>query len=223
MTTVFVIRHPETTWNKEQRYQGRLDTALSAHGREQAERLVASFSPHTLDAVFTSPLARARVLAEGLGRRTGAAVCVDNRLTEIAQGSWEGMRLKDIRDTYGELYAGWYSRPDLVVFPRGEGLMDVRRRSQALLSDVFERFHGSRIAIVTHSVVVQSFVIAALGLDPRHLHRLHVANCGVTTLCGEEAPGSLFTLNSTEALYGSPAGSAEAAACASFQERKVTT
>lgn len=223
MTAVFVVRHPETTWNVAQRYQGRLDSPLSAKGRDQAEKIAMSFCPGTLDAVFSSPLTRAYYLAKRLAERTGAALSVDNRLTEMAQGPWEGLKLQDIHARHADLYRRWYTCPELVRFPGGEDLEGVSRRGQSLLSEAMARFPGGSVAIVTHSVVIQTMALAALSLDSRFLHNIRVSNCGVTTLCGVDAPGSLFTLNSTESLHDSPLASAQADGCKTWQPRRFST
>src|SRR5947209_14524370 len=80
MTAVYVLRHPETTWNVAERYQGRLDAPLSARGASQARAAADAFRGETLDAVFSSPLGRARHLAERLAKVTGAELRVDQRL-----------------------------------------------------------------------------------------------------------------------------------------------
>lgn len=223
MTIVFAIRHPETTWNRDQRYQGRLNAPVSALGKDQAQRLVHALATEEFDVILSSPLSRARYLADFLGRETRSPVCVDHRLTEIAEGPWEGMTLRAIQNDYPELYHRWYSRPDTVTFPNGESLADVGRRSQSVLHEVFDAFRGGTVGLITHSTVVQCLAMRALGVPARFLHRFHIANCGITTLCGDVAPGAVYTLNNTQSLYGSPIASALAAGCGSLQRRRSTT
>jgi broad specificity phosphatase PhoE len=223
MTAVFVVRHPQTTWNQAQRYQGRLDTPLSEEGREQASLLARSFQGEHLDTVYTSPLSRARDLAGVVARAAGAPLRVDARLTEIAMGPWEGLQLDDIRRRYPDLYREWYTRPDLVHFPGGEGVHDVCARSLGVMRDVFARHPSGMVAVVTHSVVVQSIVATALHMHLRFLHSIRISNAGVTTMCGDAAPGVLLTLNSLEPLFGSPVRSALAETCPDAKPRRLTT
>jgi broad specificity phosphatase PhoE len=218
MTAIFVLRHPETTWNRTERYQGRLDSPLSALGRRQVKLAAEGFRGEALDCVVTSPLTRSRELAHAIASTTGAPLRIDARLTEIGQGVWEGLHLSEIRARYPALLAQWHSRPDLVRFPRGEAVADVVRRASAAVKDIFEAFPNGTVAVVTHSVVVQVLASMTLHLDPRFLHSIKISNAGVTTLCGRNFPGALLSLNVTAALHGSSISSARAEACAG--ERK---
>jgi broad specificity phosphatase PhoE len=222
MTAIFVLRHPQTTWNAEERYQGRLDAPLSRLGGEHACLIASSFGRGELDAVISSPLSRARSLAVALAKAGGAPLHLDQRLTEIALGAWEGLYRHEICARFPELYERWYTRPDEVRFPGGESVHEVRRRALGALADIFRLWPEGHVAVISHNVVIQVMVGAALALDLRHLHRIRVSNGGITTLCGTEAPGSVLTLNETAALYRSPAGSAAAENCVGWRSRRVT-
>ncbi len=223
MTAVYLLRHPETTWNVAQRYQGRLESPVSAEGKRQALMVAATFAPPELDVVISSPLQRARHLSVALARATDASLEIDQRLTEMAQGPWEGMCLDQIRDTYRDLYDRWYTEPQAFTFPGGENLLEVQKRSLAVLEDAYRCWPEGNVAVVTHSVVIQVLVASALSLPLSSLHRLRVSNCSITTLCGSEAPGQLLSFNSTESLYGSAAASAAAQHCLSFEPRRIAS
>jgi broad specificity phosphatase PhoE len=215
MTAVYVLRHPETTWNVAERYQGRLESPLSAEGRRQCQLTVRAFEDGPLDAVYSSPLGRALELARSLAGATEARLVVDQRLTEIAQGPWEGLYRAEIRQRYADLAQTWYETPDTVRFPGGESLGDVQERAISVLARIYDRHPDQNVCIVTHSVVVQVLAATILCLPLRHLHRIHVSNAGVTTLCGTAAPGALRSLNATGHLFTSPMASATAQKCVS--------
>jgi broad specificity phosphatase PhoE len=198
MTAVYVLRHPQTTWNVAERYQGRLEAELSAEGERQCRLTVAAFGDTPLDAVYSSPLRRAMDLARGIADITRAPLTVDQRLTEIAMGPWEGLYRAEIRARFPELFEEWYVRPHLVRFPEGEDLAQVRSRSESALSDFFRRHPNQAICVVTHSSVIQMLAATALGLDLRFTHRVHISNAGITTLCGHAVPGALMSLNVTD-------------------------
>jgi broad specificity phosphatase PhoE len=216
MTALFVLRHPETTWNAERRYQGRLESPVSPQGKTQSRLVVQAFAGQTLDAVYSSPLGRAQYLARELAQATDAPLLVDLRLTEMAQGPWEGLYLADIERLFPQLYAQWYSRPDTLTFPGGENLEDVRKRSKSTARDIVAQFPHGQVAVVTHAVVIQVLVADALSLALGQLHSLRIANASVTTLCGRENHLSLLALNVTEPLYHSPVASAAAQNCVSW-------
>lgn len=223
MTAVLLLRHPQTTWNAAERYQGRLDSPLSDEGRSQIQPVCRLFAGDLLDAVYSSPLTRALCLAGPIAEQTNAPLIVDSRLVEMAQGPWDGLYLNEIKNRYADLYNEWYNRPERFCFPGGESAPMVQHRGECVLQDIFRRYGDGRVAVVTHSVVIQTLACAALSLELHYLHRVRIANCSVTTICGAELPGSLLTLNSTQALYSSPIRGAAEQDCIRWKERRVTT
>lgn len=223
MTAVYLIRHPETTWNLAQRYQGRLESPLSPGGIVQSRRLQHAFREAHLDEVYASPLIRAHGLAAGIAQVAHAPLRIDQRLTEMAQGPWEGLLLHQIEALYGRLYRRWYTTPHRVAFPGGESLNEVRDRAQSVLREIVDRYPAGQVVVVTHAVVIQTMAACALTVDLQHIHHIRISNCAVTTICAAAAPGQVLTLNSTDALYGSPQAAAEQLGCSSHAPRRLTT
>src|SRR5438270_8091642 len=122
MTAVYVLRHPQTTWNATERYQGRLESPLSSQGKAQSRLVARAFAGEGLDIVYSSPLQRAMYLARELAQAVDAPLETDQRLTEMAQGVWEGLTRTQIEDRFKDIYAAWRDRPDSVQFPHGENL-----------------------------------------------------------------------------------------------------
>jgi broad specificity phosphatase PhoE len=91
MTTLLLVRHGETDWNAERRWQGHADVPLNERGRDQAERLAEELENARVDAVYSSDLSRARETAEIVGARLGVPVVLDPALREIDVGSREGL------------------------------------------------------------------------------------------------------------------------------------
>lgn len=208
------MRHPQTTWNQAERYQGRLNTPLSSTGERQLQLTVDAFRGQALDCVITSPLTRAFLLAHAIAGATDAPLRIDARLTEIAQGKWEGLHAAEIRQRYPGLWSEWHTRPDLMRFPKGETLIEVETRCTAALRSIFETFPRGTVAVVSHSVVVQILAAESLHIDLRFLHNIKVSNAGITTICGGQAPGRLISLNVTQAVHGSVVDCASAEGCA---------
>jgi broad specificity phosphatase PhoE len=197
VTALYVLRHPQTTWNVLERYQGRLDTTWSELGRRQASLAKLSFQGMNIDAVYSSPLKRSLCLAELISEITNSECITENRLTEIGQTPWEGLHISEIEDRHGELYRQWCTRPDTVTFADGEGIGDVQTRALSAIRDIKSRHQGGQVVLVTHCEVVRVVVAAALCLDLRHAHRVHVSNARISTFWGEDAgPGDLLAFNS---------------------------
>lgn len=201
MTSVYVLRHPQTTWNAAERYQGRLESPLSDTGWIQVREVAEAFAGQSLDAVYSSPLHRALHLAREVSATTHAPLQVDQRLTEIGQLPWEGLHVSEIERRYPDLYARWRRCPDTVQFPGGETLEAVRDRALSVLGEIYARHPDGSVAIVTHSVVIQTLAASALCLDLRYIHRVHVSNMSVTTFKGSQVPGQLEGLNWTGPLF----------------------
>lgn len=92
MTSIYLVRHCQAQGNVNRVFQGRIDSEISEEGRRQLDRLAERFRRIPLDAVYTSPLQRARLTAEALNRYHGLPVRTDARFIEIDGGCWEGHR-----------------------------------------------------------------------------------------------------------------------------------
>mgnify|MGYP000918913880 FL=1 len=120
MTELWLVRHGQTDWNVEGRYQGQANPPLNATGLEQAACAAETLAGRTYTAIYTSDLQRARVTAEIIGRRLGMDVLVDPRLREVNQGAWEGMLSTEIQAHYAGEWAA-RQRDRLHFRPPGGG------------------------------------------------------------------------------------------------------
>jgi probable phosphoglycerate mutase len=105
MTELIVIRHGETDWNRQQRFQGQIDVPLNATGRAQAERLARRLSTESFDVVVASDLQRAHATATAAAG--GRAIEVDPLWREQAFGVAEGLDAPTIVEQHPELWTQW--------------------------------------------------------------------------------------------------------------------
>jgi probable phosphoglycerate mutase len=148
--TLVLLRHGQSEWLAEGRFQGRSETPLSALGRRQAElagrRLAAPHEPPRLPVpagepltVVHSPLARTRQTAEAVVRAFAAAqrpvppLRPEPGIAEIGQGEWEGLLQSEVEERYPAEIAGWRQDPVAVHAPGGEALAEVDERVRAVL------------------------------------------------------------------------------------------
>jgi probable phosphoglycerate mutase len=175
-TTLVLIRHGETDWNVEGRYQGQADPPLNARGLAQAHELAAKLRDVGLDVLYTSPLRRAlqtaRVVADALGLR----LHVEPRLMEIHQGDWQGRLRDEIAARYPELFRRWLTEPWSVTPPGGESLSQVQARVYAALDDILARHPGQRIGLVTHRIPIALIKVRYQGLDRDAIRTLELPN-----------------------------------------------
>ncbi len=159
MTRIAMLRHAPTSWNRSGKLQGRTDIRLGVEGEAEAcgWRLPAELQNWVW---LTSPLKRTRETAEILF--AGESV-IDPRLTETDWGEWEGMKLADLRQTWGD-GVGREGRAGLdFSAPGGESPRDVQARLQPLLKEIGRL--GQETVMITHKGVIRATYALATGWD----------------------------------------------------------
>lgn len=159
--TLVLLRHGESVYVAEGRFQGRADTPLSARGARQAELAAARLADPGRAPVLPiptrppveivhSPLARttmtARLVASAIadtsttgGDRDPSPIRAEAGFVEIAQGAWEGMTRSEVETLHGELLAAWRRTPLLANAPGGERIAEVAERVAPALGAVLDR------------------------------------------------------------------------------------
>jgi broad specificity phosphatase PhoE len=154
---ILLVRHGETEWNLQRRYQGRSDSPLTAKGVAQAHavgRLVAALPGAEAARIVTSPLRRARRTAEIIREHIAAApeLQFDERLRELSLGSWDGLTYAEIEARRPGVFDGdgrhdWYFRA-----PDGEKYDAFAARLREWLRD---QDTASALVVVTHGIVTR--------------------------------------------------------------------
>ena len=176
MTCIILIRHGETDWIVEGRYQGQDDPPLNAKGLAQAHRLAEGLHDVPLDVLITSPLRRACQTAEILAETLGLPLHAEPRLMEIHQGDWQGRLRAEIAALYPELFRRWETEPWEVTPPGGEHLSQVQARVYAALDDIIMQYQGQRIGMVAHRIPIALIKVRYQGLDPDVVRTLQLPN-----------------------------------------------
>ncbi|HTN78838.1 MAG TPA: histidine phosphatase family protein [Acidimicrobiales bacterium] len=162
-TTMLVVRHGQTTWNAEKRWQGRANSPLSALGIAQAQSAARVLEP--VDLVVTSTLSRARDTGAIIGDAVGAPVTAAEDLVERDVGAWTGL-------TFDEIEAGWPGALAKGEHPEGwEPDEAVAARALAALRRIATEHPGARVLVVTHGGLIRS-VERVLGIESPYLANL---------------------------------------------------
>ncbi len=154
MTRLFLVRHGETDWNVEGRWQGQADVPLNARGRQQALEVAQRLAEEGLQAIYSSDLQRALHTAQALADLTGLPVRADPRLREIHQGEWQGLLEAEIRARYAERFSQRLQDPLSVAPPGGETVQQVRQRALSALAEIVSRHSQERVAVVAHGFIL---------------------------------------------------------------------
>jgi phosphoserine phosphatase len=190
---VLLVRHGETPWNREGRYQGRTDVPLSSEGESQVAALGARLVDVEIAIAIASPLSRARRTAEAILASRSVPLEIDPGLLEISHGAWEGSLAAEIERTDAALIDAWRRRPDrdLPAGPGAETLGDVEARAWPVLDRACSRLRGEETAlIVAHDAVNRALLCRVLGLPLSRVWSFRQAPATLNVLAG----GSLAEL-----------------------------
>ena len=158
---IILIRHGETDWNMEGRYQGQADTDLNDTGRRQAEKLFARMRNETVDRIYSSDKIRAVNSAKIIFR--GRDIEIETNLREISFGVFEGLNYKEILRRYPDIHAGWMKNPFDFMIPGGELPADFRNRVLRAFKSIVSLNKDKIVAIVAHGGPVNVIVRNVLG------------------------------------------------------------
>jgi broad specificity phosphatase PhoE len=173
--TVTLVRHGQTERSAQLAYSGRLDIPLTDTGREQAQRAAATLAGTGIDAVVTSPLVRARDTAQAIAAAAGVPLTVDERLTEIDYGLFEGLDRAGAGAKFGQAFDDWRADPFGSPVPGMETLPEALERARAATADALAA-HAHPV-IVGHQGILRIVLIALGELAPGDYftRRLHEA------------------------------------------------
>jgi broad specificity phosphatase PhoE len=171
--TLVVIRHGQTDWNVEGRFQGQLDVPLNAVGRSQAADLKPRLTATAFGAIYSSPLSRAVETAQSIAG--GRPIIRDSRLVEIHHGLWQGRTRQDIGHRWPDQWERWQNEPQDFTPIHGEPSRYVRARVEDFLNSI----EGTNILCVSHGVIIQTLISILTG-NPEATIPVP-ANCSIHT------------------------------------------
>jgi broad specificity phosphatase PhoE len=192
---IYIVRHGETQWNKEEVFRGKKDIPLNETGRRQAELTGAYFRDIPVKRIISSPLARAVETAEGIATATGVPVERVDELTDINFGIWEGLSLREVEERYPAAFALWKASPEKLRIEGGETLAEVRER----VSRGLPRQPGlaGAVIIVTHRAICKILVLSLLHMGEEHFWAIKYDPGSITLLEGDGARFTLIFSNDT--------------------------
>lgn len=181
-TTIVLVRHGETDWNRDNRFQGHADPPLNDTGRAQARTLAAELSRQRLAAAYTSPLRRAAETATILAAELRLEALPDASLKEVDVGSWSGLTRAEVETRFPDGFARWLAYGH--GWDDGETYDELGARVVSGLVGIAERHQGEDVLAVTHGGPIRSALAAAERISFDEARRsIHVVgNCAVVRL-----------------------------------------
>jgi probable phosphoglycerate mutase len=184
---LLLVRHGETDWNREKRFQGQIDVPLNPMGEVQAQQVADFLKPIVIDAAVSSPLLRPKATAEAiLQQHPAMPLTLVDDLKEISHGLWEGKLEAEIEAEFPGELAEWQRSPATVQMPDGENLQQVWQRAIAAWNQIVQtardRGENSTTLVVAHDAVNKAILCAVLGLGAEHFWTFKQGNGAVSVI-----------------------------------------
>lgn len=199
MLHLILVRHGETGWNLERRYQGQTDVPLSDVGRRQAALVAPRLAGRAIDAAYASDLQRAWDTASIIGQALGITATPEPRLREIKFGAIEGLTFDEAEALYPAMLIHWLEGGDGAP-PGGETYQAFSARVQALLDGLKQVHRDQTVLLVAHGGPIRQMIRLALGLPPAGQWYFKVENASISELSLYGEQPMLLRLNDTAHL-----------------------
>ncbi|MGB3651290.1 MAG: histidine phosphatase family protein [Rivularia sp. (in: cyanobacteria)] len=178
---LLLVRHGETDWNQQSRYQGQVDVSLNDNGKLQSEKVAEFFKDVSIDKVFSSSLLRAKETAEIiLQQHQNVKLELNDGFKEIIHGAWEGKTEIEIEQEFPGQLQQWRENPEQFQMPAGENFQQVWQRTVEVYESILDAALNEKlntVLIVAHGVTNQISLCHILGLSAESLWNFRQSNC----------------------------------------------
>ena len=180
---IILIRHGETNWNKEGRFQGQIDIPLNEKGKEQASKASNYLEEIKFTKAFSSSMKRPYETAKIILKNNNIQIKKIDSLVEISHGLWEGKLEEEIKQTWPEMLKNWHERPESVTMPEGESIQQVSERAIAAWNLICNSQQENDISLlVAHDAVNKTLICHILGLSYSDIWMIKQGNGGITVI-----------------------------------------
>jgi broad specificity phosphatase PhoE len=198
MTRFILVRHGQTTWNREDRFRGQSNIPLNESGLAQAamtaRRIAAEWSPA---AVYCSPLVRARQTAQAIADPLALPVHPDPGLNDINFGLLQGLTVPEATARWPAVVHSWFNTPHLTQPPEGERLGEVSARAMAAVNELAARHPEDTVVLVGHLVLNRVILLGITGLGLDRFWRIGQDTCAINVFDAKDGDFTLLGLNDT--------------------------
>lgn len=205
MTQLILVRHGQTVGNVQHMWQGWTEGELTPLGVQQAEATARHLAAlgEAFDALYSSPLRRARRTAEILGQALSLPPLVHEGLKEIWFGKIEGLTLEEFAARYPEVHRRWSNRDNVsFTWPGGESRAELHQRARRAIEEIAARHEGQAILVVSHGGTLRATLAHLLPAQLGHWWNYSLDNCSLTRVCLLPDGPQLLTLNDQSHLDG---------------------
>lgn len=198
MLRLFLIRHGETEWNKQNRLQGHSDIPLSPEGIHQARVLMENSFFHRVDAIYSSDLARAKETANIIADKFNLKVKLVPELREMNYGDWEGRKISSLIMEFPKEFGKFFTDPESCRPPNGETFLECQARVMIGIREIIANQDNKNIVIVSHGAAIRLIIGAVLDMPIHKIWAISQVNMAVNILRVDEGDFTVELLNGTD-------------------------
>lgn len=195
MTRLIIIRHGQTLWNSQRKYQGHSDIALSDTGIKQAEAVAVRLATEKIHAVYASDLSRAFKTAECIAVKHNLTVSQMPALREIKFGDWEGLTYDQISARWPGLLGKLWTTPDELQIPGGESFHQLKARAYTAIEKIVVEHPEQTVAVVAHGGTIGTILCGLLDIHLNHVWSIRQDNTAVNIVEYYEGRPTITLLN----------------------------
>jgi 2,3-bisphosphoglycerate-dependent phosphoglycerate mutase len=200
-TRLLIVRHGQTDWNTDGRFQGQTDIPLNLTGIQQAQAVAGRLSTEQPAAIYASDLQRAwqtgEIIQAAFQPARRVELISEPSLREMCFGEWEGLTYSEIQARQPRLLERWESDLEHNTPPGGESLLDLRKRVQAVYKSILAEHPNMTVVVVAHGGPLQTLLATALGLPAGRFWQVHLSNASLSELSIYPEGAMLNQLNCT--------------------------
>lgn len=181
-TDLILIRHGETDWNRELRFQGHIDVPLNDTGHEQARRVGLRLAQESVQHIVCSDLLRTQQTAAPAAQQLGLPVLTTVALREQHFGVAEGLRADEVRSQHPRAWEDWLRFQADHGMAGGETPRQFHTRVLAAFADIAARHAGQTVLVITHGGVLDMVWRSALALGLDGPRASEIPNAGISRI-----------------------------------------
>ncbi|MCK5219753.1 histidine phosphatase family protein, partial [bacterium] len=155
-TNIFLVRHGETQWNRQNRMQGNQNSLLTVLGKQQAYEVKKSLDQYKIHQAYVSPLKRARDTLDIILKDRKLKPIILNNLREINLGPWEGKTREETAKSHPDEYKMFWEKPDAFVLSGAETFRQLQIRMVEGLEHIFSKEKNNNTLVVSHWIAIKA-------------------------------------------------------------------
>ena len=201
MLRIFLIRHGETEWNRQNRLQGKSDVHLSPEGIHQAMTLAEHLPFKHADAIYSSDLSRAFETAKIIAEKFNLKVKTMPELRETDFGDWEGRFISELFEESPKSFGKFFTDPERCHPPHGETFLEAQARVMIGIREIIANHDDQNIVVVSHGAIIRLIIGAALDMPIHKMWAIGQFNMALNVLRVDDGEITVELMNSTAHLY----------------------